>query len=440
MASYNLTIQEPYQGCVYQRNNAGFAAIPVVGSTTPGIQTVDVLFTPINGGTQLKQSITVDSLGHFAGSCLVLGGWYNLTVSDGSITAQILGVGSGEVFVTFGHSYLQGGQDLTHQLPANDERSRTLSDELLRKGVNADGSTYYVPDVVAPPKFQFEKLTEKVGPFGVHPDWMGQFSDLLVARLGVPVMLFCCAYGGSNILQSYEILKGIPRTTLPPGTTSPQSRQPFLPLEVTMSTYITKTGIRALFVEHGLNDKGSTREQFSDRFRFVMDYVRATWNKPELAIVLVQEPTTYGINPIADIETGFALQSLIQSYSNTWPGPNIGLPKYANPAWRANNNHMAGAGIDEFAKDWFASITDNFLSSSRPYFGTDIPAILATSVDTTVYSAATVSSGPTTFDWALLGVSGLVLFGIIKKPKNKRLIWIFLLLGLVALARLNGKV
>ena len=410
----NLTLIEPYNRCVYQRNHSGIASIPVSGTVPAGINNVTATFTPVNGGNITTQTLPVDKDGNFGGTVSVPGGWYSLAVSAGSMVALVNRVGSGEVFVCFGHSFIQGGHDLTHQLPSTDERVITLSDDLTSRN------------------FQFEQLTTKVGPFSVHPDWMGQFGDKMVRRLGVPVLMYGAAYGGSNIKQNYEVINALPRTGLPPGTSDPASRQPFLPMETVMTYYVPKTGVRAVLCEHGYNDRGTDRNTFASMFRNVFDYIRRTWSKPELAVVLVQEELQ---NPpaIADPETAQGIKLLIDSYPYTWKGPDFNNPIWQTPGFHANNDHLAGGGIDEFANEWASALSDYFFQQSTPYSGDTTPNVFPA----VLYNAPT--GGIAAIDWALILLAGLVLMALFVK-KSKYLMWAFLALALLGLGRVTGKI
>ncbi|GAB3970857.1 hypothetical protein GCM10028806_19660 [Spirosoma terrae] len=419
----NLSIQEPYLNAVYQRNNAGFASIPVMGTVAAGTDNVKASFSRIkvsdvqtlDYALPIVQTIPVDVNGNFAGTVQVPGGWYSLTVTAGDTTVLVSRVGAGEVFILFGHSFMQGGHDESHQLPATDERVITLLDDLSTR------------------KYQFGKLTDKVGPFHDSPDAWGQFGDRLVQRLGVPVLLYGCAYGGSNILQNWQLLTGQPRTQLPPGTTDPASRQPFLPLETVMQYYVPKTGVRAILVEHGYNDRGTDTATFVDRFKTVFNYVRTTFNKPDLALVLVQEELTAVPHSLYDIPTAQGLQQLIQSYPNTWKGPDFNTEFWPSYHSSSGKDHLFGTAIDEFAIEWANSLTDSFFKQSTPYVSQG-----ATSVFPAVlYKAPTAQLNGV--DWAILLLAGLALVGLYIKRSSK-LLWAFLVLALLALARLTGKV
>jgi hypothetical protein len=418
-----LTIQEPMLNAVYQRDNAGFALVPVSGTVTPGIDNVTASFSPVKVGSVITleyaipfvQTLAVDKDGYFAGTVRLPGGWYSLTVSAGDTTILRNRVGAGEVFVLFGHSFMQGGHDQSHQLPATDERVITLLDDLQSRN-----------DAFGP-------LTKTVGPFHDHPDAWGQLGDQLVRRLGVPVLFYGCAYGGSNILQSYQLLTGSTRTSLPPGTTNPASRQPLEPLEDVFTNYIPKTGVRAILVEHGYNDRGTSTATFMEQFRYVFDHIRSTYQKPDLALVVVQEELQPVPHDLYDIPTAQGLQSLLATYPHTWKGPDFNEPFWPDYHTTSGQDHLFGTAIDHFASDWNNSLTSSFFQNSTPYLGlgaVDVfPLVLYNAPETKLAA----------IDWILILLAGLVLVGLFVK-QSKKLMWAFLLLGLIALGRVTGKV
>ncbi|GAB3282451.1 hypothetical protein GCM10027347_58770 [Larkinella harenae] len=418
MAS-NLTLQEPFLNCVYQRDSSGNSFIPVAGTVGAGIENVKAVFSRVKVGEiqtmeyalPIEQTLPVDKDGNFGGTVQLPGGWYSLAVSAGDSIKRVDRVGAGEVFVIFGHSFMQGGHDQNNQAAATDERVIALQDNLATRN------------------YQFGRLTGKIGPFHDYPDSWGQLGDKLVRRLNVPVMFYGCAYGGSNILQNWQLLSGQVRTQMPPGITDKSSRQPFLPLEHVMQNYVSKTGIRAILVEHGYNDRGTPTSTFVERFKYVFDYVRNTYQKPNLALVLVQEELTKVPNSLADIDTAKGQQELLQSYPNTWKGPDFNNSFWIGYHINTRYDHLYGVGVDQFANDWAASLSDDFLRNSTPYVGTVTPDIFPA----VLYNAPTFRLN--TLDWVLLFATAVVCVLVFIKQK-KSLMWAFLLLALLSLSRL----
>jgi hypothetical protein len=415
----SLTLQEPFESCVYQRDNSNIGRIPVAGKVAPGVESVRAVLTPISGPqiSYIIQSIAVDKDGNFGGAVEAPGGVYTLSVSVGSVVNIIDRVYVGEIFVLFGHSFMQGGHDQSHQLPATDDRVITLLDGLDERS------------------YKFGKLTDRVGPFHSSPDAWGQLGDKLVKRLGVPVLIYGCAYGGSNVAQNYEVITGVnPRTSKPPGydyqAKIGHERQPLLPLEDVMQNYVSKTGVRAVLIEHGYNDRGTSTEVFVQRFKAVIDYIRNTYQKPDLAVVLVQEQLTPVDGTLYDVPTAQGLKTLIADYPHVYPGPDFNQAQWAGMF--AAHDHLFGPAIDQFATDWNNSLNASFFSTSTPYAG-GMPDVFPL----VLYNAPATSIKP--IDWLIVVAMTAVLVAIIVY-KDRKLSFAFLLLLLLGMGRVTGKI
>ena len=413
MASNKVALLEPFENCVYQRDNQNFTLIPVSGTVPAGTVNVTAILTPVKAPitAPIEQTIPVDKDGNFGGSIRVPGGWYSLKVKAGDASFLVRRVGAGEVFILFGHSFMQGGHDTSYQLPATDERSVTLLDNLTEQNN------------------LFGKITTEVGPFHETPDYVGQLADRMVARLGVPVMFYGCAYGGSNILQTYQLLTGVSGRQLPPGAKEP-TRQPFTPVEDVLTKYVPKTGVRAILMEHGYNDRDSDTATFETQFRYVMDYVRNNYNLPDLAIVIVQEQLTQVPMTLAAPNTAAGIANLLKTYPNMYKGPDFNEAQWSL-MW-IQHDHLFGPAIDQFAIDWNKSLSDSFFSTSTPY-----PAMGADVLPVVLYQAPTTPIKP--FDWLLLAIMVVCLVGIFLS-KAKYFMWAFVFLALIGLGRVTGKI
>lgn len=357
----------------------------------------------------LTQELTVTD-GKFSGGALVAGGWYSLSLKAGDDSAQISRVGAGLVLVLFGHSFIAGGHDKDHQLPATEERVITLRDDM--SAVN----------------YEYGQLRTQIGPFGSYPDAWGQLGDFLVRRLGVPVLFYGAAYGGSNLQMDLQVIKGETLTQNPPGYAGPASRMPYAPFERVFDTYVKKTGVNAVLFEHGYNDRLTPRETYAARLREFFTYVRDHWNKPELAFVMVQEQLQASGIVNYDAPTAQGLKDVIGIYPNTFAGPDFNQPEWST-MFNAHD-HLYGPAIDLFAKEWNDSLSDSVLQRLVPY-----PTESATIETPELINYAPLVS---TVDWLIMAGAAGCLVGLFFY-KSKYLIWAFIVLALLALARMNGK-
>lgn len=409
----SLILSEPFNSCVYQRDKNGFAFIPVAGSGAVGLDTIIATFTPVNGGQKTTQSIAVDKSGNFAGTVGVTGGWYSLVVNGKSVNAaNINRVGSGEVFIKFGHSYMDGGHDQINQKPANDPRVITLLDTMDKRA------------------YEFGPLTQRIGPFNTVPDAWGVFGDNLVKRIGVPVLIYGVAYGGSSLKMTYELLAGKQRSSLPPGTTEPASRMPYAPLETVLEQYIPRTGLRAVLVEHGYNDRGTSRQDFTEQIKYVFTAIRERYKMPNLAFVLAQEQLTAVAGSLYDIPTAQAQTDVINAFPDVWKGVDFNSSYWLSAF--GQHDHLYGLMIDQYGTDWADSLTNQFFVDSTPYG----PSLETEVLPVVLYAAPGTIK---TFDWVLLILTAFVLMLIFIK-RSKYLVIGFLLLGLLALGRVTNKI
>jgi hypothetical protein len=400
-----LTITQPFNQAVYQRDNNNRAKIPVVGSGATPNQPITVTLTPTNGGTLVSTVLHADANGRFSGGLVVDGGWYSLSVGEpgGTVLAE---VGAGEVFIVWGHSFMQWPLGSASQ----SNRVMTLADTL--------------PETA----YQFEPLTNRVGPFlSDGPGPWGLLGDKLVNRLNVPVLFYCTAYGGSNIDMNYKVLKGIPFDHF---FIKYADRQPYRPLEKVLTDYVPKTGVRAVLFEHGYNDVSIPASQFLDELGYVIDYTRSTFQVPDLAFVLVQEETTGQTDRLGNAAIGNALKSFIGVKANTWKGPDFNAGYWGTPGYHDANAHLTQAGNAQFSSDWDSSLTAAFFRDSTPYLS---PVVLSevvtdlTGIDYFLEKAPTPANNG--INYLIYGLAALLAIGLLNarfRPKS--------VLGLLILA------
>ncbi|GAB2585663.1 hypothetical protein [Spirosoma areae] len=335
-----LNVQEPYHRAVYQRDNQNRAIIPLRGTATP-YATLTIALRPLVFGEETSLELVADAAGNFAGGVTALGGWYDVTVSDGT-QMQTVKAGAGEVFIVWGHSFMSWSLGSA----STDERVVTLSDSLTETD------------------FQYEQLTNRVGPFQEGgPGAWGQLGDKLVKRLNVPVLLYGTAFGGSNIKQNYRVLNNMP---FEHSFIKYADRQPYRPLEKVLTDYVPRTGVRAILCEHGYNDVSSSPTEFLDQLGFVIDYTRNHFGHPDLPFVLVQEETTGQPDRLGSAAIGNALKSFIGTKPNTWQGPDFNAGYWGTPGFHDGSAHLTVSGNAQFASDWDASLTNTFFAQSKP--------------------------------------------------------------------------
>src|SRR4051812_18450457 len=202
-ARTSLSIVAPANRLVFQRDQAGNAAVAVAGSCAwPGsaveARCVDVA-TGKAGEWASVGIVQPDSRYH--GKLTVPAGWYSLQVrarADGrSAAATVDRFGVGEVFVVVGHSVAHGG---SINLPgADDDRVSTVAlpagDMESQRRYKATGDARFLPE---PTGTQFGSGVQPA-PAGRGTYFWAAFGEHVAKRQDVPVLVLNAAFGGTSL-------------------------------------------------------------------------------------------------------------------------------------------------------------------------------------------------------------------------------------------------
>lgn len=334
----NLTL--PVSNIVFQRGNDNSARVPITGSCT---EKTTARLIATDGGAN-TETIEI-AAGNFSTEIVATGGNYTLELISGSEKVFVNDIGVGEVICFFGHSFLHASSD-TEQKQATSGLVRCPT----KSPQNYDSDF----------SLEFSKLTaaQNVGPFGGGgPYFYGELGDTLVARYGVPVLLYNCAFGGSQLAETYKLLNGVPFSA---PFNSPVPRHPFKPVEICLQNYVPSTGLRCMVIEHGYNDRGLAEDQFPKHLRFVLDHIRTAYSMPGLAYVLNIEDTIMGMSNIPALQ-----RQVLTTYTNIYKGVDFNSSAWQNASLRANNNHPStGAGFTQLAKDLDSALAPVFVSAT----------------------------------------------------------------------------
>ncbi|OJW76296.1 sialate O-acetylesterase [Spirosoma sp. 48-14] len=342
-ANITPTIKLPYQNVVYQRDSDNKALVPVdIESTNTEGATVQVTFTPVQGGKKVGPvELGKIASGRCKGAVRLTGGDYALKVEikqGGMVisSASMERVGVGEVIVVFGHSVAQGSDTAVYDNPDPRVRSVNYND--------TDAKEENLP-------FTFSSLsaTSKIAPYGPGPYAWGPFANKLAASEGVPVLLFNTAFGGSNIQQNWKVINNQP---FEHGFIKYDKGMPYQTLKATLSKYIPQTGIRAILIHHGVNDRDvSTRQQFKDQFNDVLTHTRTTFNLPTIPILIALEDAGEGANSVDVSHIRAGCQDVIGSN----PANYVGADLVALRAARANREdkvHLQPSDFTAYGELW----------------------------------------------------------------------------------------
>jgi hypothetical protein len=346
-----LSITHPVPYEVIQRANNNIGYVLVEGTCELNVTRIVVEFVPIESvimpkqGTASGRFVIVPIGGRYAGRVPVAGGWYRLIATSytdvQAETASVEHVGVGEVFVLFGHSVPQA--DETAYVGAEDER------------VTAPLKTN---EQTASVDFEFGRLGDNSprGPFNKMPGPHGLTGDLLVKRLNVPVAFYGANFGGSNIELNYKVINGIP---FGHGFISYERNMPFEPLKRSLLDFASKTGVRAVISQHGINDAGRDENAFYSEYKAVIDQTRNIFDSALPWVVILDD------NGNASIDPQRAGIRRLWNTANVYPG--FDFREITSMIPRDDKVHpKLSTEWAKYAELLNASINDDFLSRSAP--------------------------------------------------------------------------
>lgn len=368
--SAQVTIEYPKPFIVVQRNNQNEGTVYISGTLSQNADRVEARLLGIAGeATESTDTWNViDSQvggGAFLGQLTARGGRYNLEVRAvrnnevvGNV-AVVEKVGVGEVFLIVGHSNAQGDNGLTW--PAESDRVVSMDiysvpDFSLRYHPTAD------PEIL--PK-DYTPLTagRGISPFVGDAWFWGRFGDHVVQQLGVPVLLYSAAFGGSNMEHTAMSARG---EQFDHGFIRWELRMPYINIENTLFHLVPKTGIRAILSAHGVNDAGDPNNgeyegnKFYNNHKFVIDFSRQQQKLQNLTWMVAKACYRGGgvLQYLAD-----AQERLIQ-LDNVFRGADLNS---IGDEGRSDRLHFNEVGMALAAERWRDAVTQpDFLTSSSP--------------------------------------------------------------------------
>lgn len=369
-----IKITFPVSRQIVQRDNNNQANVQIVGSYGQPLEAVEARVVARVSGQGVTSDWTTlqtnPTNGQFTGTMTVKGGWYTIEVrgrSDGNIVATdaLDRFGVGEVFAIMGHSNAQGSgctingvnQCPTREGPSDDRVNVVALDQTgaAFKQYLETGDTKYLPGLT------FSQLTTTSGmaPFAKVPWLWGPMGDKLVARINVPVLLYNAGFGGTNMQQTYWAAYDIPfyhsfvRYDL---------RMPYANVRNLMNLYVPTTGLRAILVHHGLNDRGNPADSTVKYYRGVIDKIRTEFNKPNLGFFIALD--SYVGGTYQNIRSAQAQVTNPTGYK-TFQGPD--LDRITSTQDRPDGVHYSQSGQKVAGELWADAITDAYLSAITPY-------------------------------------------------------------------------
>ncbi|GAB3701803.1 hypothetical protein GCM10027592_30450 [Spirosoma flavus] len=375
-AKAQVDVTYPVNRMVIQRNNGNTADIQIAGSYSQPVDAIEARVVARVSGQGITSNWTLiqnnPTNGQFNGTMSANGGWYKLMVR-GMRNGNVVGIdsvdrfGIGEVFAIMGHSNAQGSSCGTdgngnERCPigvgANDDRvSVVVIDEST-----PDFDTYLnTADTRYLPGILFNQLPTFPGqaPFGHFAWFWGKMGDQLVQQLGVPVLFYNAGFGGTNMQQTYQA--AYDQAFFHPFIKY-SLRMPYANFRNLMNLYVPSTGIRAVLLHHGENDRFSPTDSLQTYYSGVISKSRQEFNKPDLAYIIAI--SSYAGAVFGQVRYAQS-QVANQSGFRTFQGPDLDNINSSDD--RPDGIHYSGSGQAKVANAWANAISNGVLQNITPY-------------------------------------------------------------------------
>lgn len=400
-----IAISHPVERMIFQRNNSNQAQINIAGTYYSAVDRIDARVVAQQGGTTTAWTTiqTNPSNGYFYGTLTATGGWYSLEVrayKNNTLidTKTLQKVGVGEVFAIAGQSNAQGGAGVS--TPATDDRvnsvnySNDYSDyNKLPIGFSQLGST---------PTANGDST--KIGPFHYVPWAWGRLGDLLVAKLGVPVLFYGAGHGGTSSEHWSKSAQGLPFSG--EFFINQELGAPYRALENSVAYYGSLTGLRGVLWHQGESDPQTFFIPYYENIRNVIYKTRENTEHITLAWVVARvsrnpEPHDGPIFGQNTLISGFNNDPNYPPVPNVFAGPNT--DNINGSANRSDGIHFdTYAGQIEFANAWNASLDNTFFTNSTPMLASPLLAVTLSCnpSNTSTPISLNVASGYSKYAWS----------------------------------------
>lgn len=368
-----LKITHPVNRMIIQRNGSNQATVQIAGSYNQALDVVEAraeVRVAGQGTTTAWSTIqTNPTNGQFAGSIIVTGGWYKIQVRGrigGTIVTSdsVTRFGVGEVFAIIGHSNAQGTSCIINGVDQCPTRSGATDDRVTVVAVDQSSAEFQqylnTADTHYLPGLAFSQLLTHSGssPFARDAWLWGQMGDQLVQRINVPVLMYNAGFGGTTMQHNYWAAYDIP---FQHSFVRYDLRMPYANLRNLMNLYVPTTGIRAVLIQHGENDRNNPTDSTYKYYTKVIDKVRTEFNKPNLGVIVAL--SSFVSVPYNNVRAAQS-QVINRANYNAFPGPD--LDSITTATDRPDGLHFSPSGQANAGNRWAAAI-NNVWSSITPY-------------------------------------------------------------------------
>jgi hypothetical protein len=313
-----------------QRNNLDKGNLPIYFLANKGFESAKIKFKPVFGGkaSDWIPLFKTDSL-KFGAKIELPSGAYsaNLVLNNGSAIVLDTLLNSfkvGEIFGVIGHSLAEG----------QDPYDLKNYDKL--------------------------KSTVVTWPWSKNVSFWGRLGELLASKLNVPVLIYNTGLGGSTTVQWGLSSEGL---FFEHAFFDWKKRYPYSIFEDSFFKYIPKSGVRAILVMHGENDRDNSEDEIVTNAQRYINFTRNKLNyqKLQFSICRCGNPNVFSwFQKVLNSQTRMVNEIPYTS----WGGF---VNDLQGDQYRWVGVHLNYAGLEEAAKKWNTSLDLNFFKNSTPY-------------------------------------------------------------------------
>lgn len=364
-----MNIHFPYEKSVFQRNTNNIGSIHISGTLEQDADRVEGRLVPrfSNQGLQTDWKIIDQQIDgqSFTGVIEGQGGWYRLelravTNNTTTFTKTVERVGIGELFVIAGQSNAQGAGNNPNAKGSSDERVLAFEPNYIYR----DAFNYQnFPLVLGIDKFTNISANTNIGPWGYTAWCWGELGDLLVKKLNVPIMFYNVALSGTTTENWVSSISG-KDTYHVVANFKYEKFLPYHALRRTLHSILSIYGVRAILWHQGEGDAlGNVNETtYVNNLKAIIQESR---NNVGENIPWVISRVSRMEGPVSPAIIN-AQNRVINTTSNTWPGPETDDIQPLRPDGAHFENNSTISGLSLLADAWNLSLTNQFFTQITP--------------------------------------------------------------------------
>lgn len=410
-----IKIVSPTPRAVYQRDAKGEREVIISGTFDIPIDKIEARAVPVIAGQgidtpwkDLNPGGPAPKGGVFSGSIVLYGGWYTVEVrasKGGNIVARdvLERLGVGEVFIIAGQSNAQGLKAFPGAPEAEDDRVIYISN-------NINDTKDLLTD---PPRPEFSKVgkVDYMAPRGQTSWCWGALGDLLVKRLGVPVLFINTAWEGTAVENWWLSSQGLTTSSYYSRDYIYPPRMPYANLRIAAQNYGSQYGVRAILWMQGEADTfaGTPANNYRENMQNLMNKLgsdfgaRVTW---VIARTSRTSPSGNDLTPLYSANVIAAQNAVIDTKFNaTFPGPETDK-LVVN---RGDGTHFVGQSVNDIAgtraalitlaNGWNESLSNEFFTTVPPVGPAVVPALSASCVQENNAVSISLPEGFNSYTW-----------------------------------------